>query len=83
MTRTVWVDPESSFPNVRPFGRLSTMTANSCVFPPIRIGTPPALAARLAMRLRNVGAMKELWAIQDVFRLKMNGKTYEFLPTIE
>jgi len=27
--------------------------------------------------------MKELWAIQDVFRLKMNGKTYEFLPTIE
>jgi len=65
MTRTVWVVPESSFPNVRPFGRLSTTTANSCVFPPIRIGTPPALAARLAMRLRNVGALKLLDAIYE------------------
>ena len=58
-------EPESSFPNTFPVlfapGMLSTMTANSCVLPPIRMGMPPPRTAMLARKLRKVGAIKELF----------------------
>ena len=74
---TVCVEPESVLEKVNPFGREGTIVANSWVFPPRRMTTPPERSCRLDIKLRKGTAMNELDSNQKSAQIKSDRERTE------